>query len=236
MPADASIDRSIAKKNRSTYCLFLVLKQPHEWRRRNCITKHLFLAHFWKKDTICPLLILVYNACKRQHWKIHCQKNRSIFCLFLVLKQPHEWWLSVYSSHQDPRLLWNTINRLFPTLQSVDSVKMPNFTANSHALIPWFPQNIFFNTILLEGLMCVWGGGDVGVGGCYLSMSVCVGGGDRGAEVMCLGVLGDGVSYSSLLYRIRLVLCITSLQRLLTRALIDPLQKRIFRLFVCFWS
>ena len=33
------------------------------------------------------------------------------------------------------------------------------------------------------------------------------GGRGRGAEVMCLGVLGDGVSFSSLLYRVRLVLC-----------------------------
>ena len=37
-------------------------------------------------------------------------------------------------------------------------------------------------------------------------LCVCVGG-DRGAEVMCLGVLGDGVSFSSLLHRVRLVLC-----------------------------
>ena len=38
---------------------------------------------------------------------------------------------------------------------------------------------------------------------------MCVGGGGRGTEVMCLGVLGDGVSFSSLLYRVRLVLCIS---------------------------
>ena len=38
---------------------------------------------------------------------------------------------------------------------------------------------------------------------------VCVCGGGRGrdAEVMCPGVLGDGVSFSSLIYRVRLVLC-----------------------------
>ena len=41
-------------------------------------------------------------------------------------------------------------------------------------------------------------------------MCVCGGGGGgRGTEVMCLGVLGDGVSFSSLLYRVRLVLCIS---------------------------
>ena len=36
---------------------------------------------------------------------------------------------------------------------------------------------------------------------------MCVCGGVGVAEVMCLGVLGDGVSFSSLLYRVRLVLC-----------------------------
>ena len=42
----------------------------------------------------------------------------------------------------------------------------------------------------------------------YVVVVVCVcEGGVRDAEVMCHGVLGDGVSFSSLLYRVRLVLC-----------------------------
>ena len=43
----------------------------------------------------------------------------------------------------------------------------------------------------------------------YVVVVVCVcgEGRGRGAEVMCLGVLGDRVSFSSLLYRVRLVLC-----------------------------
>ena len=149
------------------------------------MTKPPVLAHFCWKGTICPPLILVYNACKLQHWQIRCkEKNRSIFCLILVLKQPHDWWLSVYASYQDPRLLLNKINRQFPTHQSAASVKLLYFTVNAHAIIPRFPQNYFFNKILLEELMCVWGGGDVGFDGCYLSMSVC--------ECVCVCVWGAG--------------------------------------------